>query len=232
MNSVSRVFTQNAPIIPMNPKKPSAEVQLLQLPSRRRTPQIHGEPRVRQEHGLTIRMAEKDDVTSMAKLLGTVCPIIPTNTTQVAATQAQMTQPRSILRHKQITQEVIADPAAHTFVAAAKREIIGLAAFRATERPQSLRRTLATELGHFHVQPEWSDRGVGSQLMREVLQRAVAVGNNILWLRVGQGNQRAIHFYRRWGFNIISASSDTVGSTLIPVWIMVWNLHRLDPKMA
>jgi predicted N-acetyltransferase YhbS len=66
--------------------------------------------------------------------------------------------------------------------------------------------------------------GVGSALMVQALRQAAMQSFDICWLRVWQGNKSAIQFYRRWGFTTISADYYAVGSTLVPVWVMIHTL--------
>lgn len=56
------------------------------------------------------------------------------------------------------------------------------------------------ELGRIYARKAWIGRGVGSALMRACLQLAEERGFEMMWLGVWERNERAIAFYRKWGF--------------------------------
>jgi GNAT superfamily N-acetyltransferase len=52
------------------------------------------------------------------------------------------------------------------------------------------------------VADDYQDQGVGSTMMRHVLDVARRLGKKriVLWLGVQATNERAVHFYTKWGF--------------------------------
>jgi ribosomal protein S18 acetylase RimI-like enzyme len=56
------------------------------------------------------------------------------------------------------------------------------------------------EIRRIYVLQESVGRGVGSKLMSASLDEARQHACDIAWLGVWEKNQRAIDFYRRWGF--------------------------------
>jgi GNAT superfamily N-acetyltransferase len=120
--------------------------------------------------------------------------------------------------------DLIANHEVQTMVAEVDQQIVGLACLNPTYRPTYLRRPKPVELGRFYLHLEWMGFGVGSALMVQALRQAAMQSFDICWLRVWQGNKSAIQFYRRWGFTTISADYYAVGSTLVPVWVMIHTL--------
>jgi ribosomal protein S18 acetylase RimI-like enzyme len=56
------------------------------------------------------------------------------------------------------------------------------------------------ELVRIYARKRWIGRGVGAALMRAALAEADTGGHDALWLAVWERNERAIGFYRRFGF--------------------------------
>lgn len=60
------------------------------------------------------------------------------------------------------------------------------------------------------VEPDFHDRGIGSELCRHVIAYAAEAGRDALVLDVDAANDRAIHVYRRLGFVTIDRSGNDV----------------------
>jgi ribosomal protein S18 acetylase RimI-like enzyme len=58
----------------------------------------------------------------------------------------------------------------------------------------------------------WIGRGVGAALMQAALREADARGCDAIWLDVWENNNRAIDFYRRWGFVEIGTQPFRLGN--------------------
>jgi ribosomal protein S18 acetylase RimI-like enzyme len=65
------------------------------------------------------------------------------------------------------------------------------------------------ELRKFYVDAAYHGRGVANALMEEVL---AATSGASLWLSVFSGNERAISFYKRWGFQMFGSQYFLVGT--------------------
>lgn len=68
------------------------------------------------------------------------------------------------------------------------------------------------ELERFYVDRLWHGRGVAVPLMAAVVQRARAVGGDVLWLGVWERNARAIAYYRKQGFERVGAQTFRLGA--------------------
>jgi ribosomal protein S18 acetylase RimI-like enzyme len=71
-------------------------------------------------------------------------------------------------------------------------------------------------------------KGIGAALMTECLMRARSSGCDAIWLGVWEKNQRAIHFYERWGFSIVGERGFKLGSDMQNDLIMSKRLSRED----
>ncbi|WP_339102670.1 GNAT family N-acetyltransferase [Haloterrigena salinisoli] len=85
-------------------------------------------------------------------------------------------------------------------VAASEGRIVGHAAYspRSSREPQFV----------VFVDPSYHDRGIGSELCRHVVARAADAGHEALVLDVDAANERAVHVYRRMGFETIDRSGN------------------------
>jgi ribosomal protein S18 acetylase RimI-like enzyme len=68
------------------------------------------------------------------------------------------------------------------------------------------------ELRRFYVEAAYHGRGVANALMKELLAIAADQRECAIWLSVHSENQRAIAFYRRWGFRIAGTQDFLVGN--------------------
>lgn len=62
--------------------------------------------------------------------------------------------------------------------------------------------TQAMKLERIYLLPSAKGQGIGSTLLRHVMQRAKQLGRNYLWLEVMDSNDESILFYQKHGFEI------------------------------
>jgi ribosomal protein S18 acetylase RimI-like enzyme len=70
-------------------------------------------------------------------------------------------------------------------------------------RPLEIRRIYATQ--------EYLGKGVGKELMQATISEARQRGCDCIWLGVWEKNQRAIEFYKKWGFREVGTHIFFVG---------------------
>jgi ribosomal protein S18 acetylase RimI-like enzyme len=70
-------------------------------------------------------------------------------------------------------------------------------------RPLEIRRIYASQ--------DFLGKGVGKELMQAAIAEARQRGCDCVWLGVWEKNQRAIDFYRKWGFQEVGTHIFTVG---------------------
>jgi GNAT superfamily N-acetyltransferase len=71
--------------------------------------------------------------------------------------------------------------------------------------------TKPIELRRIYTLQAWIGRGVGAALMQAAIAEAKARGHDTLWLGVWEKNERALTFYRRWGFVEVGSHLFVVG---------------------
>ena len=85
-------------------------------------------------------------------------------------------------------------------VAEQKDKVVGAVRLKQAPPPGSVQLSAPVELSRLYLHPQHIGRGIGSTLMLHTLSTAVASGRQSCWLIVWERNNRAINFYRRWGF--------------------------------
>lgn len=68
-----------------------------------------------------------------------------------------------------------------------------------------------TKIHKLYLLPQTQGQGIGRLLIDEVAQRALAAGNTALGLNVNRQN-RAVQFYERMGFSIITSEDIDIGN--------------------
>ncbi|HEY6899562.1 MAG TPA: GNAT family N-acetyltransferase [Puia sp.] len=85
-------------------------------------------------------------------------------------------------------------------LAYAGEEAVGYVSLRIAEPPNELQHEKAVEIVQLYSEQKMIGKGVGAALMEAALDVARAEGMEWVWLGVWEHNQRAIAFYRKWGF--------------------------------
>lgn len=71
----------------------------------------------------------------------------------------------------------------------------------------------ATKLDRIYLLPNYFDLKLGYKLLSHVIELSKAKGQNCMWLFTWIGNERAISFYRKVGFEVIGEHSFKVTDT-------------------
>ena len=97
---------------------------------------------------------------------------------------------------------------------------VGYAMLEVGIEPHSVIGPKPIELVRIYVEEEVVGQGLGSALMKTCLEEAKTNGLGTIWLAVWQKNQRAIDFYKRWGFEKVGVKEFVVGSDVQDDFIM------------
>ena len=106
--------------------------------------------------------------------------------------------------------------------------LIGYAKLRNRSCHASVVGEAAIEIERIYADSSMIGKGIGAALMTECLMRARSSGCDAIWLGVWEKNQRAIHFYERWGFSIVGERGFKLGSDMQNDLIMSKRLSRED----
>ena len=70
------------------------------------------------------------------------------------------------------------------------------------------------EIRRIYASQYYLGKGVGKELMQAAISEAQQRGCDCLWLGVWEKNQRAIHFYKKWGFREVGTHTFSLGDDL------------------
>ncbi|MEL6554289.1 MAG: GNAT family N-acetyltransferase [Cyanobacteria bacterium J06621_11] len=76
------------------------------------------------------------------------------------------------------------------------------------------------ELERLYVDRAVLRQGLGSMLMRSAIEQVRALGYGVIWLGVWEHNERAIAFYKRWGFEQVGEHPFVLGDDHQTDWVM------------
>ena len=119
----------------------------------------------------------------------------------------------------QIKTELI-DPTLTFLLAYKDKEPIGYAKLRKSQAPDCVKGPEPVELVRIYVDQTIIGKGYGSALMKACIEEADRAGYKTIWLGVWQKNERAIKFYKKWGFAEVGTQVFVLGSDVQNDFIM------------
>jgi len=81
-------------------------------------------------------------------------------------------------------------------------------------------------LGKIYVVKKFISKEIGKELHKFLMQEIIALKYQRIWLSVLRENQRAINFYHKKGYQIISQYSQNIGSQKFEFLVMALNLDE------
>lgn len=100
------------------------------------------------------------------------------------------------------------------------QEPVGYVRMREGEKRPEFEGLPSIEIARIYAMTAAIGKGVGATLMNECLQIASALGKKVIWLGVWEKNQRAIHFYHKWGFKEFAKHDFLLGNDVQTDWLM------------
>jgi diamine N-acetyltransferase len=88
---------------------------------------------------------------------------------------------------------------------------IGYAKLRMNSKDESIKGMNPVELERIYALQEYLGKGIGKELMKASIKEAKERGCESIWLGVWEKNQRAIDFYRKWGFKEVGTHIFNLG---------------------
>lgn len=89
---------------------------------------------------------------------------------------------------------------------------IGYAQLVMNSKDQSIKRSRPLEIRRIYASQEYLGKGVGKELMMAAIEEARQRGCDCVWLGVWEKNQRAIDFYKKWGFRVVGTHTFVLGA--------------------
>jgi ribosomal protein S18 acetylase RimI-like enzyme len=114
----------------------------------------------------------------------------------------------------------IADPNNSYWLALIDDLPVGYAKVKADSATPHISAPKVAQLQKIYVLREFRDRKVGPHLLAACRERAATLEAGSLWLAVLGQNDRAIHFYRKHGFETVGTDRFTIGEQTFDFAIM------------
>jgi diamine N-acetyltransferase len=105
----------------------------------------------------------------------------------------------------------LADPDNIFLIVESENNPIGYAQLIMNSRDEAINRTKPLEVRRIYASKEYQGKGVGKELMQATIREARQRGCDCVWLGVWEKNQRAIDFYKKWGFREVGKHLFSVG---------------------
>jgi ribosomal protein S18 acetylase RimI-like enzyme len=124
-------------------------------------------------------------------------------------TFASTNDPADMLLHcstsfgSEIQRREIENPSLVTLLGEEGGELIAFAQLRLDSPIECVAAKHPAQLCRLYVEHRWHGRGVAQELMNEVLATARLAASDRVWLGVWERNERAIAFYRKFGFEVV-----------------------------
>lgn len=166
--------------------------------------------KLKMEQDLTVREGQSADAGALSRLAARAfpeaCPPTsdPTDIADYVATE--LTPARFAVHLGEHVVLVVDDPTR-------PGELLGYAMLCLVPPPVPVPGTNAIELKRIYADPTAIGSGVGGAMMRASLRQASELGHDCVWLGTNQKNSRAIHFYQRFGFDIVGVRTFQVGTS-------------------
>lgn len=97
---------------------------------------------------------------------------------------------------------------------------VGYARLRENNIPPELKASEAFEVARIYAVKDSIGKGVGKALMSTAIEMATQKNFKTIWLGVWEHNERAIEFYKRWGFQKFSIHPFILGDDVQTDWLM------------
>ncbi|MGM0523057.1 MAG: N-acetyltransferase family protein [Bacillota bacterium] len=110
-----------------------------------------------------------------------------------------------------VLHQSLKDPDVHYFLACINEEVIGYIKLNEGDSQTEVGHNDSLEIHRLYVLPSYLGHGIGKQLMTQAIEFAISQLLNSLWLGVWEHNERAIGFYRSFGFQIFDHHVFTLG---------------------
>ena len=99
-------------------------------------------------------------------------------------------------------------------------KVAGYVKLQESAEPKNLENVPAIEIVRIYSVKSMIGKGIGKLLMQSCIDIARKRKKEIIWLGVWEQNQRAIEFYRNWGFEKFGEHEFILGNDIQTDWLM------------
>lgn len=118
-------------------------------------------------------------------------------------------------------KEEISDPLASFFLAYYDSEPAGYAKLIKSNLPEQIKDKNAVEMQRIYVLEKFYGMKIGREMMLQTLDFAFTKGFDSMWLGVWQKNERAVEFYKKFGFEIFGTREFKIGTDSQDDYLMI-----------
>jgi len=104
---------------------------------------------------------------------------------------------------------------------------LGYVRIREGEKRSEFNNHSSIEIARIYATQSSIGKGVGKALMQECIRIAKEMNRDIIWLGVWEKNDRAIEFYRKWGFEKFAEHDFVLGNDVQTDWLMSRKVENL-----
>lgn len=165
---------------------------------------------------LTVRRALKED----AEMIAEISRQTFYDTFAAHNTKENMDKFMSIQFAKEKLIAELSDPENIFFLAYQDDQLAGYVKLRDGENPHELKNSPSIEIVRIYSVSAMIGKGIGKSLMQTSIDEAIKRKKSTIWLGVWERNQRAIDFYRKWGFEKFSEHDFILGNDIQTDWLM------------
>jgi diamine N-acetyltransferase len=90
---------------------------------------------------------------------------------------------------------------------------------------QLMRAPHSIQIQRFYILEEWTGHKLGDALIARCLEHVKYSGFETIWLTVWRNNERALRFYKRWGFRKAGMYDFVVGRDIQEDFLLLRNSH-------
>jgi GNAT superfamily N-acetyltransferase len=115
-----------------------------------------------------------------------------------------------------VYKDLLAEPGVTVLVAECGGNLIGFSQVADGRGDPRVPASAAAELCRLYVQEGFTGRGLGRDLLRQAEKAAAVRGAEMLWLTAWEGNERALSFYPRCGYDELGDTVYTIDGVDYP----------------
>lgn len=109
----------------------------------------------------------------------------------------------------QTIAQLLAQPGLSLVVAESHGHLVGFAQVKLHATHSMITAPDAAELQRLYIQERFTGQGIGYRLLQAAEQRAALGAASLLWATVWEGNERALGFYPRHGYEVLGSPTYT-----------------------
>jgi ribosomal protein S18 acetylase RimI-like enzyme len=122
-------------------------------------------------------------------------------------------------------REQLDDPEVVYFIASCQDDPVGYTKLKRNSFPPELKDMKCIQLERIYALQAYIGKKIGKHLMEQCIETGKKENFEYLWLGVWQENERAISFYKKWGFEVIGTKQFIIGKEVNDDFVMALDIR-------